>query len=204
MFKKIFKGILIILLSIFLLLLLVGLILFGKYNKWSQNNMSSSISCLSDMSVAENEGLRDEIEEKVKKFILSDSRTDFVVFNEQESLYLLLTNMETVEPFILQEVCLVPSLGLWEIYLKYEAGTVSLPWVIMDVVKDNRETAEIYVKEIRIGDIEIPEFLSKRIIVDINRGIADAIIMLNENRFLGRTIQNIELLEERIVIKGTL
>jgi hypothetical protein len=45
--------------------------------------------------------------------------------------------------------------------------------------------------------------MESRLREDLNRGVSDGIIMLNENNFLGRRIDNIELLEDRIVFKGT-
>jgi hypothetical protein len=56
---------------------------------------------------------------------------------------------------------------------------------------------------VHIGGLEIPTFLETRLREDLNRGISDGIIMLNENNFLGRRIDNIELLEDRVVFKGT-
>jgi hypothetical protein len=73
----------------------------------------------------------------------------------------------------------------------------------MNVVKDNRETAEIYVNEIKVGDTRVPGVIEKKVMVDINRGMSDAVIMLNENRFLGRVIENIEFLDDKVVFKGS-
>jgi len=73
----------------------------------------------------------------------------------------------------------------------------------LDIVKDNIETAEVYVRQLHVGGLELPKFLESRLKEDLNRGISDGIIMLNENNFLGRRIDNIELLEDRVVFKGT-
>ncbi len=216
--KKIFKVLLLILCVFLVVLLVVGVILFNKYGQWYKNTFNvatvdstntstsspafttvSNVFCFSNLA----DGEEQDIEDKIMKFILSDSRTDFIVFSPQEMLYILSSNIETTQPFEIRDVCLVPSTGVWQIYLRYGTGSLNLPWVVMDVFKDNRETAEIYVNEIRVGDIEIPGIFVKKSIVEINKGIADAVIMLNENRFLGRTIENIELLEERVVFKGS-
>ena len=37
----------------------------------------------------------------------------------------------------------------------------------------------------------------------INKGIGEAIVTLNENGFVGRYIENIELLEDAMVLKGS-
>lgn len=213
--KKTFKVFLLILCVLFLVFLGTGAIMFNKYGKWYKNTfdlrttdtsnsstssstLPSDIFCLDDLTKEEEK----DIEEKVMKFILSDNRIDFVVFTPQEMLYILSSNIEIAEPLEIKDVCLVPTVGLWKIHLRYSIGSFNLPWIVMDVVKDNRETAEIYINEIRIGDIKIPKVFVKRSMVEINKGIADAVIMLNENKFLGRTIENIELLDERVVFKG--
>ena len=37
----------------------------------------------------------------------------------------------------------------------------------------------------------------------INTGIADALLTVNENGFSGRYLENIELLEDKVVVKGS-
>ena len=176
--------------------------LFVRYSKWE---MSDDLTvCLSDLDEQEKEEIREDIAEKTKTFVLSDSRTDFVVFTKQEVLQILSTNMLSQENLETEDICVIASSGIWQVYIKYNLGSTELPWIVLDFVKDNRETAEIYVREIRVGNIKLPESISKKILQDTNRGIADAIIMLNENRFLGRVIENIELLDDRVVLKGSI
>jgi hypothetical protein len=73
----------------------------------------------------------------------------------------------------------------------------------MEIVKDDRETAELYVRDLLLGKYKVPGFIAKDIVHSINKGISDAILLVNENAFLGRRIENIELLEERVVVKGS-
>jgi hypothetical protein len=42
------------------------------------------------------------------------------------------------------------------------------------------------------------------ILTKINQGIAEALVTANENGFVGRTFENIELQEDQLVVKGTL
>ena len=220
MFRKIFKGFVLTCLILFLLFLVIAAVLVSKYNRWNKDifktNNSKIVFCLSNLYTGERAGgignteidtkerIEGEVEKKIMNFILSDSRIDFVVFTPPEVLHVLSSNIQKGEHISIEDICLVPSIGIWQVYMKYQIGSFDLPWVVMDVVKDNRETAEIYVNEIKVGNIKIPEPFSKKINVDINKGIVDAIIMLNENRFLGRIIENIELLEERVVFKGSI
>lgn len=207
MFKKAFK----IFLTAFLFLSIIGVFTFlfqaSRYNRWKSNEFEekSEIICLDQLyrEKSFNE-MEEEIAEKIKTFTLSDNRTDFVVLTKKEILHVLSSNIEPLEPFVVEGLCIYPSQGLWSLYTKYRVGNLRLPFIVMDVVKDNRETAELYVNDVRVGDVQLPRFIGNRVMTEFNRGISDAVIMLNENRFLGRVIENIELLEERVVFKGSI
>jgi hypothetical protein len=200
MFKKIFKTLLLLFLFVVITLVVVGFVSYIKYSKWEDDELSKqNITCMSDITVESS-----VIEDKIKKFTLSDTRTDFIVLTESEMLYLLEENFaEEGGDISVEDICLKPSQGVWQLYLKAKYKGIPIPWLILDIVKDNIETAEVYVGQLHVGGLELPKFLESRLRGDLNRGISDGIIMLNENNFLGRRIDNIELLEDRIVFKGT-
>ena len=81
---------------------------------------------------------------------------------------------------------------------------IVLPWLRLDVAKDTIESAQLYVSNIYVGNQLIPEKIVSSVKAQINKGISDALILVSENNFLGRTITNIELLDEKIVVKGSL
>ncbi len=195
---KLFKRIFLFFLIFFLLF---SIFLIMKYIKWEREFIlqKNSLICLDNVNY---EAI--DIGDKIKKFIISDSKSEFVVFTQEEVLYILKENLKTPSNVTLNNICIDSQLGIRKIYLKYNLGNLRIPWIYLDLVKDKRETAEIYIKEIGIGSINIPKFISKNIISNINRGISDAIILANENQFLGREIKNIELLEDMVVIKGNL
>lgn len=200
MFKKIFKTLLLLFLFVVITLVVVGFVSYIKYSKWEDDELSKqNITCMSDITVESS-----VVEDKIKKFTLSDTRTDFIVLTESEMLYLLEENFaEEGGDISVEDICLKPSQGVWQLYLKAKYKGIPIPWLILDIVKDNIETAEVYVGQLHVGGLELPKFLESRLRGDLNRGISDGIIMLNENNFLGRRIDNIELLEDRIVFKGT-
>jgi hypothetical protein len=200
MFKKIFKTLLLLFLFVVITLVVVGFVSYIKYSKWEDDELSKrNITCMSDITVESS-----VVEDKIKKFTLSDTRTDFIVLTESEMLYLLSENFIEKEGDIsVEDICLKPSQGVWQLYLKAKYKGIPIPWLVLDIVKDNIETAEVYVRQLHVGGLELPKFLESRLREDLNRGISDGIIMLNENNFLGRRIDNIELLEDRIVFKGT-
>jgi uncharacterized protein YpmS len=206
MFKKVFKTLLFLFLLAILALTVIAFVSYCRYSKWEKAELSKlGIICTSDITQESSgeEGLGTVIEDKIKKFALSDIKTDFVVLTEEEMLYLLLENFTNEGDIKVEDICLKPSKGICQLYLKTKYKKISLPWLVLDIVKDNIETAEVYVREVRLGDLELPVFLESRVRDDLNRGISDGIIMLNENNFLGRRIDNIELLEDRVIFKGT-
>ncbi|MFA7628378.1 MAG: hypothetical protein WCY37_03145 [Candidatus Dojkabacteria bacterium] len=206
MFKKVFKTLLILFLFAIITLTVIGFVSYLRYSKWKEEELSKQeILCSLDIQ-GESSAVGDLsliIEEKIKKFALSDTKTDFIVLTEEEMLYLFLENFTEEGDIRVEDICLKPSEGVWQLYLKGKYKKISVPWLVLDIVKDNLETAEVYVREVRVGDLELPAPLETRLREDLNRGISDGIIMLNENNFLGRRIDNIELLEDRVVFKGT-
>jgi len=206
MFKKVFKTLLWLFLVVMFVLVLIGLVSYHRYTKWKEEELSKQeIICISDIKKdsSEGENLEVIIEDKIKKFVLSNTRTDFIVLTEEEMLHLFTDNFMEEGNIKTEDICLKPSKGVWQLYLKSKYKKISLPWLVLDIVKDNIKTAEVYVREVHVGDLEFPTFLQSRVREDLNRGISDGIIMLNENNFLGRRIDNIELLEDKVVFKGT-
>lgn len=195
---RLFKKILLLIFFLFTIFLLLT---FLMYRNWEQKTFSteSLIVCFTDIDEK-----AFDIDTKIEKFILSDSKTEFVTFTAEEVVNVLKSNIQVGESAQVEDLCVLSSKGMWSVYLKYRLGEIPVPWIVLDIVKDDRETAEIYVKDLYIGGYLIPKIFSKKIVVEINKGISDAIILVNENSFLGRNIKNIELLEERIVIKGSL
>ncbi len=186
--------------------MVITLVSYLRYSKWEEGELSKQrITCISDIQgkSSEEEDLGAIIEDKIKKFALSDTKTDFIVLTEEEMLYLFSENFAEGGDVKVEDICLRPSEGVWQLYLKSKYKKISLPWLVLDIVKDNIETAEVYIREVHVGDLGLPSFFEARVREDFNRGISDGIIMLNENDFLERRIDNIELLEDRLIFKGT-
>jgi hypothetical protein len=206
MFKKVFKILSVMFFFLILAFVAISIVSFLRYYEWKEEIFSTSgLLCISDIQQdsSREESLKEAIEDKIKNFALSDTKTDFVVLTEEEMLYLFLENLSKEGDKKIENICLKPAVAEWQLYLKTKYKKTSVPWLVLDIVKDDIETAEVYVREVYLGDLEFPTFLESRVREDLNRGISDGIIMLNENNFLGRRIDNIELLEDRIVFKGT-
>jgi hypothetical protein len=206
MFKKVFKTLLLLFLFAILILATIGFVSSLRYSKWKEEELSKrDILCISDLQGEPSrvEDLSAVIEDKIKKFALSDTRTDFIVLTEEEMLYLFSENSTGEGDIKVEDICIKPSEGIWQIYIKAKYKNISVPWLVLNIVKDDIETAEVYVREVQVGNLELPVFIESRLREDLNRGISDGIIMLNENNFLGRRIDNIELLKDKVVFKGT-
>jgi len=181
---------------------MVGGYFVMRYSAWHKEFfLNENVTCISDEEfVVEEKEIN--IADRIKNFVLSDLFSEFVTFSRKEMLYLLKDSMSTISGLDVQDVCLVSDKGVWKVYAHSKIRSLQLPWVGVDIVKDNRETAELYSKNIYIGDMKVPEVLSRKPLEKINKGISDALILVTENGFLGKTIENIDLLKDSIVIKG--
>lgn len=195
------KGIRVFL-SVLVIFLLLGGYFVVRYSLWHRDFfVSENITCTSDEKfVVEEKEIN--IGDRIKNFVLSDLFSEFVTFSRKEMLYLLKDSISGVSSLEIQDVCLVSDKGVWKVYAHSKVTFLQLPWIGVDIVKDNRETAELYSRNIYIGDIKVPDVLTRKPLEKINKGISDALILVTENGFLGKTIENIDLLKDSIVIKG--
>ncbi len=198
MLKKTFLTI-----FLFVLATILFSLAFVVYNYFTWRNeyieQNDSVICSEDI---EDEDY--SIEEKVKAFVLSFEKSDFVSFTPEEILQLMNENIVLSGNLKLQGICLEPNDSHWKVYFNTKLGFINIPWIGLNVVKEKRETAELYVDEILLGGLKIPQLFVEKIISDINMGISDGVVLMNENSFLGRTIINIELMKENVVVKGTI
>ncbi len=193
--KKVFS----VLLIIFFLTIGVISIPVISYFVW-QGNLQKEIGqlhCKSNLSADIS------LEDKFKNFVLSDDNVTFVELNPDE-VALLLGNTNIINGGTVENVCVMPHEDVWNILAKINLQGIQLPWLRLDVAKDSIESAQLYVSNIYVGNQLLPEQIVNNLKTQINKGISDALILVSENNFLGRTITNIELLDEKIVVKGSI
>ena len=187
--------------GIFLLLLIfLFIFLTGMYLLWEREFSSnlSSKSCVSNNQVKEI-----SFDERIRNFVFSSDRSDYIQFTKEEVLYLISSELKKEEgDIVVKDMCVDSSKGVWKVYLNLTVAGIKNVWFIFDIIKDDRETAELYVDNLYLGNFQLPSFISSSLKEKINKGISDAIVLVNENSFSGRSITNIELLEEDIVVKG--
>lgn len=197
--KKFFKVLLKIFLFFFFCILLLGVYLFLTYRNWEKEFESG----IQQEYVVTKESIQDvSVEDRLTQFVLSPEDTQFLEFNVKEFgaiLFAVLDNY-TNEDITVERMYIETQRSKWKIYIQFSYKKVSL-WASMDLNKDDMQTAQLYTKELFVGPFPIHTFTDWD--ETINRGIGDALVTLNENGFVGRYIENIELLEEGIIFKGS-
>ncbi|HAM37179.1 MAG: hypothetical protein UR96_C0012G0002 [candidate division WS6 bacterium GW2011_GWC1_36_11] len=193
--KKVFRILLIIFL-IFIGILVYPIISYLLWQKQFQSQIPN-MSCVSNLT----ELL--PLDEKFKGFVMSEDQNTFIELSTNETLSLL-QSTDIISGGEVTNICIAPNSAVWSIYAKLSLQGINIPWVRLDIAKDTMETAQLYVSNIFVGNILVPEKITENIKTQLNKGISDALVLVNENNFLGRKIQNIELLNDKIVVKGTL
>ncbi|MGI5898103.1 MAG: hypothetical protein ACOX6Q_02995 [Candidatus Dojkabacteria bacterium] len=193
--KRIFKY---VCLGILLLFVIFVSFVTVKYFVWRKifNEEKITMYCTSNMPE-----VTFNIEDKIKNYVLSNSTTAYLEFSIDETMSFLKDYVKVSDSLKANDMCVNAKKGKWEVYLDLEVGKINLPWVRFDIVKDDRETAELFVSDIFLGNVKIGKILSEKILSDMNKGISDGVLMVNENNFLGREISNIELFEDKVVVR---
>lgn len=197
--KKPFQSILIVISIVVIgILILLGLMLL-KYRSWENNfEKGMNTNYVIDQEVAKTTDLG----EKISTFALSTKDVEFLELNVSEIGSEIFNTLDSYlgEKVSLEKIYIVPSDSKWVIYFKTKYERFSV-WFSLDVNKDSIQSAQIYITQINVGPFKISDYTDW---VDaINTGIADSIVTLNENGLVGRYIENIELLSNSIVLKGS-
>jgi hypothetical protein len=189
--KKILK---ISFLTLSTIILLVVLFSFWKYYSWEKEfeenmNKNNLVTAPYDRS--------EETAKKIVLFTLSDKDTEYLELTSYELGGLLL---QVASSYPVEHIYIYPSLGVWKVYANVKYKNIPV-WLSVDLNKDDMQTAQLYVTNVYFGPYEIGNIFN---ITDmINTGIADALLTVNENGFSGRYLENIELLEDKVVVKGS-
>lgn len=197
------RKFLIVILSTISLILATALIAlvttYSKYSEWEEEFNSK----LQIENIITKETLTNSYDEKVKEFTLSHSDTEYLELTESEVGQLLfrIFDQYSNENNYINQIYIQPNKNIWNICAQIHPNHIKMsPWVCTDINKDNIQSPQIYITNINIGPYSLKQ---NSIVEKINEGISNAILTVNENGFSGRYIENITLLEEKIVIKGS-
>ncbi|PKN02500.1 hypothetical protein CVU76_00455 [Candidatus Dojkabacteria bacterium HGW-Dojkabacteria-1] len=197
--KKFLKISISILLFFVLLTGLVSFLLIHNYNTWEKrferNIYENNLAILP----YESDG---SVEMKIAKFTLSNENTESLILSPYElSNLILLTSKGYLDKEItVRRVYIEPGNFRWNIYMEFVYKRYSV-WFSVDINKDDMQTVQLYITDIKLGNYSLGRYFD--LVYQINTGIANSILTVNENGFSGRYLENIELMEDKIVVKGS-
>lgn len=197
--KRFFFSVLIFLGIILLFVVLLVGYVFLKYRNWEkefEGNIQSE-------NMIDRDSIKEiDLTEKISDFSLSFEDTQFLELDIPEVGSVLFTVLDSYfgGEVVLEKMYIESTKNRWDIYIKVRYQDVSL-WVSTDINKDDIQSAQIYITEINVGPFSIGGYTNW--VEMINRGIGESIVTLNENGLVGRYIENIELLENSVVLKGS-
>ena len=197
--KKFFHSLLLFLTFVILIFVLLLVYVFFRYRSWEKEFVSN----MNSEYLIDEESIKEvDLDERLAKFTLSLSDTDSLRLEVKEVGSVLFTTIDSylAEGLYLENMYISPSDKKWDIYLKVGYENISL-WISFDLNKDSMQTAQLYTTSVKVGPFEVSEYTN--LVAMINKGIGEAIVTLNENGFVGKYIENIELLEDAMVIKGS-
>lgn len=189
--KKVIKVSILVITII--ILLFVFLLLF-KYYRW-EKDFKRDIDTRYLVSTPYSRS--EELSKKIDLFTLSEQDNEYLELTPYELGGLIL---ETADRYPIDQMYIYPQQGIWKIYLKVRYMNIPL-WLRVDINKDNMQTAQIYITKVYVGPYSIGQMFS--ITANMNSGITDALLTVNENGFSGRYLENIELLNDKVVVKGS-
>lgn len=197
--KKILKISISIFLLCVLLIAIVSFILVSNYKTWERRFERNINEYNLAILPYESDG---SVEMKIAKFTLSNENTESLILSPYEiSSLILLTSKEYFDKDItVRRVYVEPGNFRWNIYMEFVYKKYSV-WFSVDINKDDMQTAQFYITDIKLGNYSLGRYFD--LVYQINTGIANSILTVNENGFSGRYLENIELMEDKIVVKGS-
>ncbi len=188
--KKFFHTVLtLFLLLIISLLLFVGYISL-RYMNW-EKEFEKGINTTYVINQTSAESI--DLGGKIAEFALSTDDVRSLELNVTEIGSVIYNTLDSYfgENINVERIYIQPSESRWVIYidLRYKRFSV---WVSVDINKDNVQSAQLYITEIKVGPFDISDISD--VSSKINKGIGEAMVTLNENGLVGRYIENIELL----------
>ena len=202
--KKFLRFLISTVLVLLISLLILIIFLFIKSKIWERNFQST----LNPGNLVSSGELPEEFNQRVEEYILSEEGSDFLTLTPQEVGHILFRSIDQMvegSGVELTNIYIDPSKGVWNVCARLRLKEINAlnGWACADVTKDEIQTPQIYLESLKFQGIDIGKVFPS-ILTKANQGIAEAIITANENGFVGRIFENIELLENELVTKGSL
>lgn len=197
--RKTLLTVFLIIVVLLLSILFVVTVLLFKYVKWEETFEANIVE---ENVATVDENIFTILKNRFSSFTLSDLNTQVLKLSPKEVgiLAISIAKKNIQEPFGIKRIYTEPGKGNWNMYIEisYKGYTV---WFSIDLNKDNIQTAQLYVTNVKVGPYSLGR--NFKILEMINLGIANSLLTVNENGFSGRYFENIELLEDGMVIKGS-
>lgn len=198
--KRFFFSLLIFFGFVVLFFLLFLGYIFLKYRAWEKDFNSN----IKKEYVIEKAGIKSkEFNEKISKFSLSLEETAYLELDVQDIGGIIFSVLDSYvnENLKIEDMYILPSNSKWLVYVKIKYQDFS-GWISTDINKDEVMSAQVYISDIWVGPFQISN-INSNLVNTINNGIGDSIVTLNENGLVGRYIENIELTDDSVVLKGS-
>lgn len=195
--KKVFKIVAISLLVLLLLIISFFTYLLLSYSSW-HGDFEKDINI---ESLNEDVG-NNLIEEKIEEISSRSDDTVILELSTEEISFLILESFQGNESLDIENVYISPiEKGRWNIYMKVRVLEKRALWVGIKMRKEDRETAEIFAEDILIGEYSLESLGLDGLIDRINEALSSALLTVEENGFVGRTFENIELLDTGLILR---
>lgn len=199
----------------FLLLFLLTLVflctvvasLLYSYRKWTADFESDVVAksmVVVDVESFQYDDERESTQIKIDRFIDGSEQVDFVEFTDVEVAVLFadMLSRSLPEYLSLDKLYLDSAEGKWNLYIELRNGQVKLPIIHFVIVKDQLESVELFIEQINVGPFNLKLIGFEALRHNINKAYYDAVLSVNDNKFGTHTIENIELEEDSLIIKG--
>lgn len=190
-----------LIISITLVSILLFFVIRSNYMSWERKFEDSHLS--TDYVKIEKSMVGD-VDKLVVSFKESKKDIDFIEIDRSLFTNLLATNINENMPsnIRIKKGYVEASKGFWKIYYLTSVPILGDVWIYFDLNKDTVESTDVYITDMKLGNLSVRDWGGDSVISSVNNGIKEAMILITQKDFTGRTIRNIELDTESLIIKG--
>ncbi len=193
--------------AVIITLLATYLISKPKYKQWETKFEGNKISTeYHYVQGRDNKKIKKSINQKTKDFNQSKELIDYIEFNVEESAYLIANNLTDSLPtnITVNKVFIENHNLKWKIFIQLKYKDLELPWISFKLEKPDQSGLELNITELKIGPWLLEDYGLYFLERDLQEGFDYAIELIKNNRFTRRELENIELTDEKFIIKGNL
>lgn len=186
--------------SVLLLFVILFIFLRANYTAWEEKFEGSNREEIINIEKERNQ----TVLEAVEIFKKSDKKVDFVEIDRNDFANLVGESINSNLPtrIKIEKAYVETRTNFWKMYYYVDVKGFGTFWIYFDLNKDAVESTDLYISDLKIGNLSVRDWGGEGIVANVNAGIKDAMLLITQKDFTGRTIRNIELDIESIIIKG--